>query len=336
MEMHPAEIVMKDSYEILDTGNASKGEHVDYHITYRLNDKCNLSCEYCRWYDGDNYDKPLESISALFDFFVDMKFKTVLFYFHGGEAAIHPRVVETLEHMRQLEKDTGIRTIVEFQTSMGYTLNRFKRIVPLVDKLSISYHYVELVKKKVHGMFLENFQYLVDNRFEIERFDVMLENVPDNELEHFYQNILTFLEYDRIVDSEMIHGFCHYEKNPVTKEKHVAFYNKYNRTEQRYRVDGVEYNTNELFAKGINCYGHKCNAGSRDIVLNADGNVFTCGIEMTMFRLKCMPVTPITNVVTDPNYKAILRIRSKILTTCKYEYCGGDFYIPKFGPGNKA
>lgn len=322
-------IVLKKTYEIISTGKSINP--VDYHVTFRLNDKCNLSCEYCRWYDGENYDKPIETINAIFNFFEKMKYKAVLFYFHGGEASIHPQVIETLEYLRLKEKETGIRTIIEFQTNMSYSLNKFKKIVGIIDELSISYHFVDLWKTNTHYQFVRNFCWLKLNNKSIERFDIMLENVPDDQLEDFYKNILWFLSYDGIVDSEMIHGFCHYSKNPIVKQKHIDFYNKYNKTEQLYKVDGVIYNTNDLFTEGLDCQGCKCDAGTNDIMLNADGNVFTCGIEMTYYRMGCQEaIRPITNILTDNNYSTILKIKTKIKTTCKFDYCGGDFYFMRY------
>lgn len=324
-----SKIKMKDYYEIIDVGNTK--QDYDYHVTFRLGDKCNLSCEYCRWYDGINYDKPIESANAIFEFFKDQNFKNVLFYFHGGEAGIHPKVIETLQELRKLEKETGIKTDIEFQTNLSYTLTRLQRIYPLIDRISISYHFIELWNKRLHKQFVDNMNWLIKDNKVIDRFDVMLDNVPEDLLMFFYQNIIDWLEYPNIIDSEMIHSFCHYEKNPSTKEKHIDFYNKYNRTEQLYNVDGKIYNTNELFGEGLNCKGQLCDAGSKYMVLNADGNVFSCGIEMTYFRMGCMEgVKPITNVVTDKNYKMILNIRHKTKIKCKYDYCGGDFYIPKY------
>ncbi len=321
---------MKDTYEIIDNGKSN--EPTDYHVTFRLGDKCNLECEYCRWYDGDNYMYPIESIENIFKFFQKENFKTVQFYLHGGEAGIHPLLIKSLEKLREKEKETGIRTIIEFQTNLSYTLRRLERLYPFIDKISISYHYIELAKKSLHKSFVTNLNWIMDNDKSISRFDVMLDDVPTIELDDFYERIIGWLEYPGIIDSEMIHSFCHYEKNPATKQKHIEFYNNYNKTEQLYKVDGKQYSTNELFAEGLNCKGHLCDAGSKFMVLNADGNVFTCGIEMTFYRMECGdPVKPITNVVTDHNYMKILSIRHKTKIRCKYDYCGGDFYIPKYG-----
>ena len=322
-------ITMKESYEIISTGESE--DRVDYHVTFRMNDKCNLSCEYCRWHDGENYEYPIETIDNMFEFFKRMKYKKVLFYFHGGEATIHPKILDALDHLRYKERKTGIQTTIEYQTHLGYPLRKLQDIMKFVDKLSISYHYIDLMKTKLHGQFIRNFIWLKRNNLPIERFDVMLENVPDDELDGFYRNILYFLDYEGIVDSEMIHGFCKYSKNPVTKNKHIEFYNKHNKTEQKYKVDGVEYNTNDLFAEGLNCEGCKCDAGTTDIMLNADGNVFNCGVEMTYYRMGAKEAcAPAVNILTDKHYIMKLKVKTKIKTTCRFDYCGGDFYFNRY------
>jgi len=144
-----------------------------------------------------------------------------------------------------------------------------------------------------------------------------LEDVGD--VDDFYSNILYFLSYEGIIDSEMIYGFCHYDKNPVTKKKHIDFYNRHNKTEQLYKVDGVTYTTNELMTEGLNCIGCKCHAGTNDIIVNADGEVFTCASDM-------MISPPVVNILTDPQYTLKLHVKSKFKTTCKYEHCTGDYY----------
>lgn len=324
------EIKPKKEYKILwqDDGNFVP----DYHVTYRLSDKCNMSCEYCRWYDGENYDFALETIEKLFEFFKHEKFKSVLFYFHGGEPGIHPHVIPVLEKLREQEQSTGIKTVIEFQTNLSYTWRRVENIIKLVDKFSVSYHFIDLCKSKDEILlknFHTNMENIMSNNYPLERLDVMLENVPEERLQEFYDNVLYFLKYENIKYSEMIHSFCHYENNPTTKQQHLDFYNKHNKTEQGYMIDGEYYNTNALFEKGVDCRGCKCEAGINNIVVNADGNVFHCGVEFTYYRLKCEPVDPITNVLTDPQYRQKMSIKRKIGTICKWDYCGGDFYIPR-------
>lgn len=329
-ELQTSKIIMESSYEIINLGDTQ--QEYDYHVTFRLGDKCNLACEYCRWYDGDNYKLALESIDKIFEFFVFEKFKRVSFYYHGGEGGIHPHVIKSLEKLREKEKSTGIKVDIEFQTNLSYKKSRLQGIINLINKISISYHFNELFNKNLHDQFVSNLEWLMSINYKIDRFDVMLDDVPEQELNGFYERIKKWLQYENIIDSEMIHSFCHYDKNPVTKQQHLDFYNKYNKTEQLYKVDGKQYNSNELFGEGLNCKGKLCEAGSKYIVLNADGNVFTCGIEMTFYRMGCMEgVKPTTNVVTDPNFLKILSIRRKTMIRCKYDYCGGDFYIQKHG-----
>lgn len=75
-------ILLKDKYEIVSLGKA--GFNVDYYITFRLNDKCNLSCEYCRWFSGENYKDAFKSIVGIYEYsLVEMSFIQLLKYTYG-------------------------------------------------------------------------------------------------------------------------------------------------------------------------------------------------------------------------------------------------------------
>jgi len=308
----------KKDYKVISTGESF--DHIDYHVTLRMNDKCNLSCDYCLWCDGENYDYPIETVDNIYEFLKYMGYNSVLIYFHGGEASIHPKILNTLNHIKLKEQETGIKTIIEYQTNLSYTTDLLQWLMGFIDKLSISYHYTGLWKTKTHGNFVRNFLWLKRNNIPIERFDVMLEDISDDKLDEFYRNVIYFIDYDGIVDSEMIYGFLDYNKNLITK--HIDFYKKYNKTEQKYRIDGVEYNTNDLFNEGLDCEGCKCDAGTKDITINANGNVYSCAAEMNG--------EPLTNILQDPRYMVKLKVRSKLKTTCKYKSCEGDFYFERY------
>jgi hypothetical protein len=50
---------------------------------------------------------------------------------------------------------------------------------------------------------------------------------------------------------------------------------------------------------------------------------------MTNFTNRCSDTTPFTNIRTDKMAINKLIILSKIGMKCKWEYCGGDFYLGK-------
>jgi hypothetical protein len=94
-------------------------------------------------------------------------------------------------------------------------------------------------------------------------------------------------------------------------------------------IDDVIYTTNDLFKLGIDARGWKCAAGQESITINGDGNVFHCGIHMTNFIRDSQPETPYTNLVTDKLAVTKLSILYKTGTTCRWDYCGGDFYLSR-------
>ncbi len=321
--MKKAEIKFNNSYEILKSQNPIKiDKEYDYQITFRITESCNIKCEYCHWNNGKHYklNSIINSIKKLNYFFNDNNIKHVLFYFHGGEAITHPDILEILKYIKQSREYNDI----ELQTNLVSDYSLIKNALKYISYLSISYHYLELINKEKHTLFINNYKQLIKENIKIDKLDIMLENVDSENLEVFYNYILYLLEYDNVINSEMIYGFCHYKFNKETSKKHMDFYKKYNKTEQLYRIDGKEYNTNDLFQKGIDCVGCKCEAGKYSIIVNGDGNVFNCGIHMTNYLRGCDD-KPFMNLLSDSLKK--LSILLKIGTLCKWDYCGGDFYL---------
>ena len=79
----------------------------------------------------------------------------------------------------------------------------------------------------------------------------------------------------------------------------------------------------------MDCRGWHCEAGTTSITVNGDGNVFNCGIHMTNFTNRCISEKPFTNLVTDKNAVKKLSILHKTGTKCRWNYCGGDFYLER-------
>ena len=315
-----------ETYEILlvegkNTKNLNEKLNSEYSVTFRVNDKCNLGCEYCHWKDGINYDTAsiFRTIDKLVEFFVLKKFKVCTLYFHGGEPSFHPDIDIILKYIRA---KTELTLIIEFQTNL--TLD-YGHLYDLVDYFSVSYHYLELKKHKKLKKFKENILSLPKDK--LLHLDLMLENVPAQELDFFYDECKEYLSLP-FTDSEMIYGFCHYEYNDATREKHLKFYKEHNETEHKFLVNGVEQTTNDLFKDGIDCTGMICDAGKETIVVNGDGNVFICGIHMTNYTNRCADDI-FTNIINDKNAIKKLQIISKTGYKCQWNYCGGDFYIDK-------
>ena len=317
-------IIPEHSYEIKNL-NLPRIDG-DFSVTFRITDSCNLKCEYCFWNAGIHYDyKDIKiTIEELFKFFKHEKMDNIIFYFHGGEASTHPRLFDIFRYLHEMKNMYNINIIIEFQTNLA--MSNLCDILEYIDLLNISYHYDELIKHQKHQVFMDNWEYLCKIQYQINTLDIMLENVKDVDI--FHNNILKLLQYDNISNSEMIYAFCHYSNNPETYTKHIEFYKMHNKNEQQYIIDNKIYNTNDLFEKGLDCQGWKCDAGIQSIVVNGNGDVFNCGIHMTNYTNRKIG-TPYTNLINDKHHHIKLKVLHQQGTICKWDYCGGDFYLPR-------
>ena len=321
-----------ESYEILQVNNPGKAT-VNYSVTFRITEACDLACSYCHWNGGRHYDynSIITSIDRLFDFFQKQKFQSVVFYYHGGEATRHSRVVDILKHIKDKSTETGVIAYNEMQTNLTIKPEKLKEILPYCDLFNTTFHYLELKKRGYKlDAFDTNFKMLMEMGVEIHNLDIMLENLPADCMEDFRTRIELYTSYEKILNSEMIYGFGYNNEdyNEKTLELHYDFYKKFNKTDQLYKIDGKVYTTNEMFKNGLDCTGWWCGAGTESITINGDGNVYNCGIHMTNF-IKQHPETPFTNLVTDPLAVNKMSLLFKTGTRCRWDYCGGDFYLEK-------
>ena len=317
---------------VVSNVNKSGGYDVDYSITFRITEACDLRCSYCHWYGGRHYEYNdiIASIDRLFEFFVKQNFKAVVFYYHGGEATRHPRIRDVLKHVHDQGKRTNIAAYNEMQTNLTASTERIEEILPYCDQMNVTFHYLELIRRPYKlDAFKRNWNILINSNKPIHNFDVMLEYVPDDKLQEFYNYIEEFLTYPNIVNSEMVYRFGYnFAYNKETEIQHAQFYATHNKTEQYYTIDGVKYTTNDLFKVGLDCMDWWCGAGQESITINGDGNVFNCGIQMTNYVRK-FPETVYTNLVTDPIAVTKMSLLYKLGTRCRWDYCGGDFYLSK-------
>jgi MoaA/NifB/PqqE/SkfB family radical SAM enzyme len=340
-DMQVGQIVPKKNYTILHT-NDEEGIEPDYSVTFRITEACDLKCNYCHWHSGKHYsfEDIIQSIDKLFEFFQKQKFKTVNFYYHGGEPTRHPKCLEVLQYIHQKGQETGINAYNEMQTNLTISEEKLRMMLPYCDKFNVSFHYLDLKVRNKLKSFVRNWEVLKELNVKLHTFDIMMENVEKGHRFHnnqiveidpdeFYQLSLDFLTYDKIINSEMIYGFCHYVYSEEVAKKHMDFYNKHNKTEQKYNIDGEIYTTNDLFKLGIDSRGSQCEAGVKWITINGDGNVFNCGIHMTNYIRESAPDLPYTNLLQDPSVLTKMSILHKTGTKCKWDYCGGDFYIPR-------
>ena len=325
----PGKIKPTNSYEVLNI-NDNGGFDTDYSITFRITEACDLHCSYCHWREGAHYkfEDIIGTIDKLFEFFQKQKFRSVVFYYHGGEATRHPKVVEILKHIKTRSTETGINAYNEMQTNLTTKESVLRAILPYCDLFNITFHYLELkARPQKLEAFNRNYKILQEEGKPIHNLGVMLEYIDDVDKEEFYGLIEDYLTYDKIINSEMVYRFGYnFNYNAETEKQHQEFYKKHNKTEQRYRIDDKEYSTNDLFQVGLDCTGWHCDAGKQSITINGDGNVFNCGIQMTSY-IQNFSKDTYTNLLTDTLAVTKMVVLFNSGTICRWDYCGGDFYL---------
>lgn len=131
---------------------------LDWEVTKR----CNLDCSYCGPTEHDNTTEHplladcLKTIDFMYEY-VDQYMqhirrtqRKVILNVYGGESLFHPDIVEILEQIRERYKPYRDRwhLTVTCTTNGVVGANQFKRIVPLVDYFSMSYHAEGLPKQQ--------------------------------------------------------------------------------------------------------------------------------------------------------------------------------------------
>ena len=118
-DMQVGQIVPKQSYKVLERLD-DDGIHYDFMITFRITEACDLKCNYCHWHSGKHYtyEDIITSVDKLFEFCQKQNIKSVLFYYHGGEATRHPRVVDILKYIKDKGNELGIAAYNEMQTNL--------------------------------------------------------------------------------------------------------------------------------------------------------------------------------------------------------------------------
>ena len=131
---------------------------LDWEITV----KCNYDCSYCNPRNHDNsrphppLDECLKTIEFMFeyaDLYSNVRskpFRDVILNVYGGEALAHPNIVEILQHVRKVynEKKYKWNLIVNNTTNASLSANAMDKVIPLIDKFTISYHTEALPKQK--------------------------------------------------------------------------------------------------------------------------------------------------------------------------------------------
>jgi pyruvate-formate lyase-activating enzyme len=161
-------------------------------LDWEITKLCNLDCSYCDTgidggHDNSTRHPPLieclQSIDFMYEY-VDlyMQYKKqsqrkVVLNVYGGESIFHPDIVKILNECREKYKkyQDNWHLTITCTTNGVIGPTQWKKIVPLVDEFSVSYH-TEILPKQ-HQQFIDNVLYL---KQENKRFKciIMMHNDP--------------------------------------------------------------------------------------------------------------------------------------------------------------
>jgi len=134
-------------------------------LDWEVTKKCNLDCSYCEvgidgGHDNSIEHPPLNDCLQTIDFmykYVDLYMqyrkisqRKVILNIYGGESLFHPNIVEIIQECRKrylAYKDNWFLTITCTTNGIVGT-NQWKKIVPLIDEFTVSYHSENLPKQK--------------------------------------------------------------------------------------------------------------------------------------------------------------------------------------------
>lgn len=293
-------------------------------INFKINNKCNLDCEYCLWKQHKNYNyidciNTLKLIKKLLKEVNDQK---NIFYIHGGESTFHHKFEEIF---KDLKFDN---TFIELQTNL--TTKNVDFLINTFDNISVSLHYKELKKRNLLDLYLENLE-KVSKSGKLHNFDIMLENLGKDQklyLDFIKNNILKYSDCAKY--SEMIYAYWDNENimnNSDVFLMNKEFYEKYNKTEKINQKRSTNENWFSNQVKGLYCL-----AGCKKFHIFGNGNVYKCASHETQAIKEFNKVKedgisePLGNILT--NYNEIFKL-TKEYKKCEFNYCGGDFDTPK-------
>lgn len=180
-------------------------------IDWEVTKKCNMACSYCISdvnFGGryDHADHPplaecLETIKFMYSYVDEyMKYKKptqrkVVLNVYGGEALLHPDIVEILESCRNeyAQYSDKWHLTITSTTNALMGSNLWSRIVSLIDEFTCSYHSEMTDKQK--DIFKKNVLYLRDND---KRFKVLPVMHNDPELFKDAEQMIDFCKQNNL------------------------------------------------------------------------------------------------------------------------------------------
>ena len=173
-------------------------------LDWEVTKLCNLNCSYCGTgieggHDNSTEHPPLNECLETIDFmyeYVDLYMRhkklsqrKVILNVYGGESLFHPDIVTILEECRkryQPYKDRWFLTIT--CTTNGIVgKNQWRKIVPLIDEFTLSYHSENLPKQK--KQYIDNALYLKEQN---KRFKCVILMHTKNDLFEDAESMIQF------------------------------------------------------------------------------------------------------------------------------------------------
>jgi len=238
------------STEIKSIGFAlDPSSNLSFLLDWEVTKKCNLDCSYCATgIDGghdNSFAHPLleeclttiEFMYAYVDLYMQNKKPTqrkVVLNVYGGESLFHPDIVEILKASREKYKRYADRWHLTITTTTNAVINKsiWKKIIPLIDEFTVSYHAENLSKHE---------RLFFDNLLEVKKSNkrvkcvVMMHNLPElwgkslNAIEFCQENAIGYIAkpFDGPGEAYTKEQFDYMKKfwnieTPTTKEQTIS------------------------------------------------------------------------------------------------------------------
>lgn len=230
----------------------NKNQNYDAWLHWDVTKRCNLDCEYCF---GKITDTSIKVNSIKIDLLLETLDKNGKIYrisFTGGEPTLIPNFVEacksiTKKHFISFNSNLISKNIIEFASEVNPD-----RIL----HIHASFHYDELIQKKLLAKFSKNYNLLKDSGF-----NVFAETVAYPQIEKKVNVISKFAK-----DNSIALTFAPYYGNFQGRIYPESYTN-------------IQLDSFEITKEDISCFSQKgnlCNAGFNAAVVFSNGNIYPC------------------------------------------------------------
>ncbi len=232
----------------------SRNENQKYNawLHWDVTKRCNLDCEYCFGKITDTSVKvhSIDIVKLISN--LDKTGKTFRISFTGGEPTLVPNFIETC-------REVTAKHYIAFNSNLiSKNIKKFSEVIDKDRVLHIhaSFHYDELLKKKLLNRFIENYNLLKSSGFNI---------------------------YAEAVAHPMLKAKLNEIKDIAKKNSidltFAPFYGKFNKETYPESYSLEELELFRISKNEISCFTQKgdlCNAGYNVAVVFSNGNVYPC------------------------------------------------------------